>query len=329
VKVAHAYRDSGGDVKKGSIFDTMAYDGMGRRITQSVTGEGSANDLTTHYYYSTGNQILEERNGSDQTLKQQVWGVQYVDELVQEGINSNPSIDQTADATYTVLQDGNFNVTGIVDANGTVVERYQYDAYGARTAYVSGGSNDAGLNVSSSQNTRVVIGGVAQPYGIMDFGSQGLLHDDATGLIYNRARYRSIELDRFISQDPMRYVDGLNDYVFEGNNPTNGLDPNGTVVIFVNGIGTSEHKDRAPFIYEELKQKWEENHLAIQGFIHFQALSDLGVVIKNNKDRVTDKKIDAYAQELKEKVDQSGNNFYSINATTGTTQPATTNPAGK
>jgi hypothetical protein len=76
-----------------------------------------------------------------------------------------------------------------------------------------GGSNDAGLNLSSSQNARVVIGGVAQAYGIMDFGSQGLLQDDATGLIYNRARYRSIELDRFISAEPSGapfYVDGIN-----------------------------------------------------------------------------------------------------------------------
>jgi YD repeat-containing protein len=81
VKVAHAYCDSNGDVQQGATFDTMAYDGLGRRISQAVTGEGSANDLTTHYYYSTANQILEERNGSDQTIKQQFWGVQYVDEL--------------------------------------------------------------------------------------------------------------------------------------------------------------------------------------------------------------------------------------------------------
>jgi RHS repeat-associated protein len=229
VKVAHAYRDSNGDVQKGSTFDTMAYDGLGRRISQNVTGEGSANDLTTHYYYSTANQIMEERNGSDQTLKQQVWGVQYVDELVQEGINSNPSTDQTADTTYTVLQDANFNVTGIVNSNGTLVERYQYDAYGARTAYVNGGSNDAGLNLSSSQAARVVVGGVAQAYDIMDFGSQGLLHDGATGLIYNRACYRSTELDRFMSQDPMGYVDGLNDYALEVDNPINGLDPSGLI----------------------------------------------------------------------------------------------------
>jgi hypothetical protein len=37
VKVAHAYRDSNGDVQQGSTFDTMAYDGLGRRISQSVT----------------------------------------------------------------------------------------------------------------------------------------------------------------------------------------------------------------------------------------------------------------------------------------------------
>jgi RHS repeat-associated protein len=242
VKVAHAYRDSNGDVQKGSTFDTMAYDGLGRRISQSVTGEGSANDLTTHYYYSTGNQILEERNGSDQTLKQQVWGVQYVDELVQEGINSNPSVDQTADTTYTVLQDANFNVAGIVNSNGTLVERYQYDAYGARTAYVSGGSNDAGLNVSSSENTRVVIGGVAQPYGIMDFGSQGLLQDDSTGLIYNRARFRSTELDRFISEEPSGatlYIDGTNLYQAIGSNPITDEDPAGTTkyVFAFEGLG--------------------------------------------------------------------------------------------
>ena len=46
------------------------------------------------------------------------------------------------------------------------------------------------------------------------FGHQGLLHDEATGLIYNRARYLHPGLGRFMQRDPLGYVDGMSVYAY-------------------------------------------------------------------------------------------------------------------
>src|SRR3712207_8760768 len=46
---------------------------------------------------------------------------------------------------YTTLfrSDGNFNVTAITDASGTVVERYQYDPYGSFSVLDANFATDA------------------------------------------------------------------------------------------------------------------------------------------------------------------------------------------
>ncbi len=62
------------------------------------------------------------------------------------------------------------------------------------------------------------LGGLAEGYPNADasafplneFGHQGLMHDETTGLIYNRARFRNSE--RFLQRDPLGYPDGLNTY---------------------------------------------------------------------------------------------------------------------
>ncbi len=62
------------------------------------------------------------------------------------------------------------------------------------------------------------LGGLAEGYPNADaaafrlneFGHQGLMHDETTGLIYNRARFRNSEC--FLQRDPLGYPDGLNTY---------------------------------------------------------------------------------------------------------------------
>ncbi|MCP3995803.1 MAG: RHS repeat-associated core domain-containing protein [bacterium] len=59
------------------------------------------------------------------------------------------------------------------------------------------------------------------------FGFHGLQKDAETGLIYVRNRYYDTELGRFITADPMGYVDGASMYQFAGYNPFNSGDPLG------------------------------------------------------------------------------------------------------
>ena len=60
-----------------------------------------------------------------------------------------------------------------------------------------------------------------------NFGFHGLPHDPETGLVYVRNRYYDPELGRFISADPLGYVDGPSLYGFAGNTPYNSSDPMG------------------------------------------------------------------------------------------------------
>ena len=84
VKVTKAYRDpSSGNVTLGSVVNEIEHDGLGRRIVKQV--KNSADLDCTYKYYHDGQRVIEERNGSDQVIKQHVWGALYIDELVQTG----------------------------------------------------------------------------------------------------------------------------------------------------------------------------------------------------------------------------------------------------
>jgi RHS repeat-associated protein len=218
----------------GSVVSESAYDGLGRRIVKTVTNSGDL-DATYHYLYS-GHSIVEVRNGSDAVLKQYVWGLTYVDEIVQTTVSEDPIGDpaMTGSGHFRgwAMQDANFNVLGIVDASGALVERYEYTPYGQRTVYFSPGSNDNRLMAATSMSRRVRIGSTNQPYGRLDIGHQGLMHEDETlsgsgsGLVYNRARHLHTELGRFVQRDPLDqnepgggYQDGINLYQYVRSSP--------------------------------------------------------------------------------------------------------------
>src|SRR5205814_330706 len=59
------------------------------------------------------------------------------------------------------------------------------------------------------------------------YSFQGLRYDADTGLLSARNRDLSVGMMRWISNDPMGYVDGLNTYQGFAANPINGLDPDG------------------------------------------------------------------------------------------------------
>ena len=97
-----------------TVYQTFVYDGRGRRISKAVTNSNNWN--CTYHYYLDGDSMIEVRNGSDMVLKQQVWGVTYIDELVQQCVNSTPPADNTCETLYWVGQDANYNVNLLVDS---------------------------------------------------------------------------------------------------------------------------------------------------------------------------------------------------------------------
>ncbi|MBE7020833.1 MAG: hypothetical protein E7411_05320 [Ruminococcaceae bacterium] len=96
-----------------------------------------------------------------------------------------------------------FNVhndtTKLVSQSGTILKDYSYDAFGNQKATSENDTNP--------------------------FRYSGEYFDEESGLIYLRARYYDTASGRFISEDPIK--DGLNWYVYCGNNPVNFIDPLG------------------------------------------------------------------------------------------------------
>jgi len=168
----------------------------------------------------------------DNVLKQHVWGLTYIDELVQVRLNDDPADANESDCEtrYWALHNANFNVMGIVESDGDLKERYEYTPYGRRTVFFSPGSNDALCMAPTFHSRRFQVSGADQPYGLCDIGHQGLLHDREFDLVYNRARYLHPRLGRFMQRDPIGYVDGMSSYLCAKDNPIVGRDWRGLMV---------------------------------------------------------------------------------------------------
>src|SRR5207237_8061376 len=105
-----------------------------------------------------------------------------------------------AAGTRTFLTDALGSTAAMADATGTVQTSYTYEPFGKPTAT---GATDANpLQFTGREN-------------------------DGTGLQYNRARYYSPTLQRFISQDPIGLAGGDNLYAYVGNSPMKFSDPSG------------------------------------------------------------------------------------------------------
>ncbi len=89
----------------------------------------------TRYYYD-GHKIVETRVGDSPTTYHQqfIHGTQYIDELVMIRVKDKGDL--------YVHQDANWNVIGLTDLGGHLVERYVLTPYGEVTVYQETGYGD-------------------------------------------------------------------------------------------------------------------------------------------------------------------------------------------
>ena len=251
VTVTKAYRDDQGNLKLGSVVQENEYDGLGRRIVVAVKNSGDL-DNTEHVYYDGWSQV-ETRNGSNIVTKQMVWAGRvggYIDELIQIAHNLDwpdalPAQDQTCEAKYWAMQDANYNVLGIVDDEGVLVERYEYSPYGERAVYTDTGlSDDACLLPSIGPST------TSYPVTLNPYGFQGLELTIATHLLHVRMRILNNRLYRWVARDPVRYLDSLSLYEAHRSNPLRELDPYGMATV----VRKVPELHKVPWRWEFLEQ---------------------------------------------------------------------------
>jgi RHS repeat-associated protein len=162
-------------------------------------------------------EVAEYTDGTDAAAPSRtyVYG-SYVDEPMQVRVfasaTTQPASTQNATTQpsytdYYYHTNALYSVIAVTDTAGTVVERYTYDAYGQRTI----------TDADGTPRTESVLGN--------EIGFTGRRLDPLTNQYYFRARYYDAAQGRFISRDPLEYVDGMS--LYGGYYVPNGLDPEG------------------------------------------------------------------------------------------------------
>ncbi len=179
----------------GNVTTTYTYyiDGL-RKSKKIGTGE------TKYFIWSNGNMVYEFTATDDTTY---FFGLHLV---------------SSDDYRYVLNAHG--DVVALVNANGNVVRRYEYDAFG--------------VELNPDENDENPYRYCAEYF------------DVESGTIYLRARYYSPNHGRFTQIDPAR--DGLNWYAYCANNPVSRIDPSGMLSIPkvqpVGGPALSSPKDK-------------------------------------------------------------------------------------
>ena len=215
---------------------TYSYDAMNRRIRKVVTNSGSLNGTTDFNY--DGLRTIEERNGANVVVQQYVYGI-YLDEalVLDRNLNGDATTIGPGDQRLFYHQNTQYSVHALTNPTGTIVEAYQYDAYGRATVFTAQGSDGVWFTNDDSQ---ALASAIKNPY---TYTGQRL--DSETLLMYFKARYFDTGLGRFISRDPIGYVDGMN--LYNGYFVPSGVDPMGlscTVEIDIILITTSLDTNR-------------------------------------------------------------------------------------
>ena len=186
--------------KPGSTL-TFTYDADGNRITKTVNG------TTTTYTYADG-RVTHETNGTD-TIH-----YRYDTNGTLLSMNLNGT-------EYYYLYNGQRDVIGLYDANGSVVVEYTYDAWGKP------------LTTTGSLASTV---GVKNPYRYRSYP-----YDTENGLYHLRSRYYSPEVERFINGDSVDNlgasgtITGYSLFSYCENNPVKYVDSEGKFICAVTG----------------------------------------------------------------------------------------------
>ena len=168
---------------------------------------------------------MAEYNGSDTVQRIFIYG-NYIDEVV--FIYNFYSYSY-----YFYVHDHLYSPAALVDSTGTVVERYEYDAYGNPTIW------------NADFTTERDSSNYGNPY-LFTGRRVDILDSSSLKIQYNRNRYYDYYSGRWLTHDPLgitpnpqkpnkfdvvtQYNDGLSLYEYVGSNPVHYIDPTGTEI---------------------------------------------------------------------------------------------------
>ena len=181
-----------------------AYDALGRRI-RVIDSKAST---TTLYYYNPEWQVLAEYDNANNLQRYFIYG-NYIDE---------PLVMNDGTDDYYYAHDHLYSTValiGYVDSAWTVVERYEYDAYGKMTRL------DPDFTAWSGTEAGNPYYFTSRRLDVLDSGSLEVM--------YYRHRYYDTYAGRFLQHDPLGYVDGIDLYEYVGSAPVRRTDPTGLV----------------------------------------------------------------------------------------------------
>ena len=173
------------------------YDSDGKRISKIVDG-------TAYNYHYLGDQLVEL-----------TWG----ENKMHFTYDSTGPLSVNYNGTeYFYVKNAQGDVTGLVNASGTRVVTYTYDAWG---------------------NPLATTGSLAATLGEQNpLRYRGYVYDTETGLYYLQSRYYNPGWGRFINADSLidnRGVNTQNVFAYCVNNPVNNADPSGHIVGWIIG----------------------------------------------------------------------------------------------
>jgi RHS repeat-associated protein len=219
-----------------SVITEYSHDGRNYRIVKRVYRDPSdplsalSSPLSRYIYHTNDWRVIEDRSTTASPAprpefltptSQHVWGLRYIDDLILRDRNGDGDPDTGVyglpasglEERLYALQDPNWNAVAISGADGAVLERYRYAAYG----------NCGVLGAEFTDRS-----GTAWDWSSLYTGRE---LDGEAGLYYYRARYFDGDTGRFIGRDPIGYKGGINLYEYVGNSPVTGYDPAGHALV--------------------------------------------------------------------------------------------------
>ena len=150
----------------------------------------SSTSSTSVYAYD-GDNLIEETNAAGAVVAR-----------YEQGLNIDEPLVMLRSATTSYYQaDGLGSITSLTNTSGAAAETYSYDSFGNILA-----------TTGSSTNS---------------FKYTGREFDTETSLYYYRARYYDPATGRFLREDPIGFLGGINKYDYVSNSAMNFADPSG------------------------------------------------------------------------------------------------------